>query len=305
MTAVVCGLGLLQPSSRAAANAWTKDDIYPTLCYSDIALPLPAARRLRRGRVAVLPTDPAQEPLEYPVLTGAFMSVAPPWSPTASTARRRGRPQPARSSTSPCSMLVGCALATSWLIARTHRPPALGRRAVRARARACCSTGVRQLGPARRRADRRVGCWRGRAKTGAGRRAARARRSRRSSTRCSCSGRCCCCACGPGSCARSRDAASAAAVAWLVVNLPVYARVAATAGRCSTRCRADRGAGFGSLWYALRPRRATAIPRGRLNAGRRAARSALLLPRGRGARLVAPRRPRLAQLAFLVVAAFA
>jgi uncharacterized membrane protein len=95
--------------------------------------------------------------------------------------------------------------------------------------------------------------------------------------------------------------AGAAVVAWVVVNLPVY--VWAPAGwRQFFVFNADRGADFGSLWYALEQLSPGLVP-DNLNpvlvlfGGALLALIVVLA-------LVAPEPPRLAQLAFLAVAAF-
>jgi hypothetical protein len=68
MTAVVCGAALLE-KQPCRATAWTTTDIYPKLCYSDIAFLYRLRGDLAEGRSPYASTS-GQEPLEYPVLTG-------------------------------------------------------------------------------------------------------------------------------------------------------------------------------------------------------------------------------------------
>jgi uncharacterized membrane protein len=99
--------------------------------------------------------------------------------------------------------------------------------------------------------------------------------------------------------------AGSAAVAWLAVNLPV---ALAAPGGWSTfyRFNAARGADWGSIWYFFETERWPVL--GRLQGGTLNAVSLLLF--GIACVLIgvlalaAPRRPRLAQLSFLTIAAF-
>jgi len=64
---------LLDLSCRA--NNWASPDRYEHLCYSDIP-PLYSLRGFADGLIPYLQTKPGEMPLEYPVITGAFMQVA-------------------------------------------------------------------------------------------------------------------------------------------------------------------------------------------------------------------------------------
>ncbi len=116
MTALVCCFGLLQ-KQPCRANAWTSDDIYPQLCYSDIAF----LYRLRGGVAeghSPYSSDNGAVPLEYPVLTGAFVAAA-----AAATSWLNGSDdETGRSRTFfdiTALMLAACALVTAWAVART------------------------------------------------------------------------------------------------------------------------------------------------------------------------------------------
>jgi uncharacterized membrane protein len=114
LTAIVCGLGLLE-KQPCRATAWTTGNIYPQMCYSDIAF----LYRLRAGLAdghSPYASNAGQQPLEYPVLTGAFMVVAA----RATSLVNGAGDEVSRSRTFfdiTVLMLVACALATTWLIA--------------------------------------------------------------------------------------------------------------------------------------------------------------------------------------------
>jgi uncharacterized membrane protein len=297
MTTLVCALALVQ-KQPCRASAWTNDDIYPKLCYSDIAFLYRLRGDLAEGRSPYASTT-GQEPLEYPVLTGAFMVVAA----RATAVVDGGADEITRSRTFfdiTVLMLVVCALVTTWLIARTagRRPwdaamfalsPALLLTSyVNWDLFAVALTAGFGLLWARRRpglAGVALGlaiaakfyplvllgpllllCLR------AGRLKAFGR------------------------------TVLAAAAAWLVVNLPVW--VAWPSGWASFYLLSrSRTASFGSPWYAF-DRAGWVIPDARLNTV--AMGSFALLCLGVAALvLFAPRRPRLWQVGFLVVAAFA
>ena len=92
LTALVCCLGLLQ-KQPCRANAWTSDDIYPELCYSDIAFLYRLRGGVAEGHSPYSSADGA-EPLEYPVLTGAMVAAAAAVTSLLDGGRRRRRPQP-------------------------------------------------------------------------------------------------------------------------------------------------------------------------------------------------------------------
>ena len=95
--------------------------------------------------------------------------------------------------------------------------------------------------------------------------------------------------------------AATTAVAWLAVNLP-FMLTAPDAWATFYRFSQERGIGFGSPWYALE-RHGLGVPTDLLNLAGSAAFLALCV--GIAALIwCAPRRPRVAQVAFLVVAAF-
>jgi uncharacterized membrane protein len=297
LTALVCSLSLLA-KEPCRANAWTGTNIYPDLCYSDIAFLYQL-----RGDFAHNSSPYAgsgDNALEYPVLTGAFMSAA-----AFATGLVDGDgDQVSRSRTFfdiTVLMLVACALATTYLVAKTagRRPwdaalfalsPGLLLAAyINWDLFAVALTAGFGLAWARRRPVL-AGVLLGLAiaakfyplvlvgpllllclRTGQLRVFGRT--------------------------------AGAAAVAWLVVNLPVM--ILWPSGWSQFyRLSQARGAGFGSPWYAL-DRAGWGIPDGEVlnvvSGG-----SFVLLCLGIAAlALYAPRRPRLWQLGFLVVAAFA
>ena len=74
MSALAYALGyLLDLSCRS--NGWLAPERYEHLCYSDIP-PLYALRGFADGYLPYLQTPPDGQPLEYPVLTGVFMQIA-------------------------------------------------------------------------------------------------------------------------------------------------------------------------------------------------------------------------------------
>jgi uncharacterized membrane protein len=297
LTALVCALSLLA-KEPCRANAWTGTNIYPDLCYSDIAFLYQL-----RGDFADNSSPYAgsgDNALEYPVLTGAFMSTA---AYVTGLVDGEGD-QVSRSRTFfdvTVLMLVACALATTFLLAKTagRRPwdaalfalsPGLLLAAyINWDLFAVALTAGFGLAWARRRpvlAGALLGlaiaakfyplvllgpllllCLR------------------------------------TGQLRVFGRTLAAAVVAWLVVNVPVI--ILWPHGWAQFyRLSQSRGAGFGSPWYAL-DRAGWGIPDGEtlnlVSGG-----SFLLLCLGIAAlALFAPRRPRLWQLGFLVVAAFA
>jgi uncharacterized membrane protein len=302
LTAVVCGLGL-GAKQPCRANAWTKDNIYPDLCYSDIGF----LYRLR-GDFAdnASPyegsSDPsaAITPLEYPVLTGGFMYVAA----RVTSGVNGGADEIGRSRTFfdvTVLMLVACALATVVMIARTNRqrpwdaamfalaPGLFFAGYVNWDLFAVALTAGFGLAWARRRpvlAGVLLGlaiaakfyplvilgpllllCWRS------------------------------------GQLRVFSRTLVAAAVSWLVVNLPVM--ILWPHGWAVFYTMSEtRGAGFGSPWYAL-DRSGWVIPEGKILNAVSGGSFLLLCMLIAALVLFSPRRPRLAQVAFLVVAAFA
>jgi uncharacterized membrane protein len=296
LTALVCCLGLLQ-KQPCRASAWNSDSIYPELCYSDIAFLYRLRGGVAEGHSPYSSADGAV-PLEYPVLTGAMVAAAAgvtSWLAGGSDDIDRSR----TFFDVTVVMLAGCALLATWAIARTagRRPwdamlfavaPGLLLTAyinwdLLPAALTACSL----LAWARRRPGLSgvllglgiaakfyplfllgpflLLCLR------AGRMRAFGRML------------------------------LGAAVAWTVVNLPVALRWPDGWASFYTMSR-TRDASFGSPWYAL-DRSGWVIPSNWLSAV--SAGSFALLCVGIGVlALGAPRRPRVGQLAFLVVAAF-
>jgi uncharacterized membrane protein len=114
-TTIVCGLGLLS-KEPCRSTAWTSNNIYPDLCYSDIAFLYQLRGDFSHNASPYAASG--DKALEYPVLTGAFMSAA-----AAVTGVVDGNgDQVSRSRTFfdvTALMLVICALATTVLVART------------------------------------------------------------------------------------------------------------------------------------------------------------------------------------------
>jgi uncharacterized membrane protein len=297
MTTVVCLGGLIQ-KQPCRASAWTNADMYPKLCYSDIAFLYRGRAGLADGGSPYAVTDD-QEPLEYPVLTGGMMALAARVANAVdSSADEVGRSRTFFDVTA--IMLAGLALATTWLVARTagRRPwdaalfalaPGLLLTAyINWDLLAVALTAGSMLAFARRR-PLLAGLLLGLAIAAkfypvvllgpmlllmvrTGRWAALGRY------------------------------AGGAAVAWLAVNVPVRAAWPDGWSAFYT-LSADRPAGYGSIWYAL-SRSGHAIADDLLN--KVALGSFAVLCLGIAAlALFAPRRPRVGQLAFLVVAAFA
>ncbi|CAB4885136.1 unannotated protein [freshwater metagenome] len=73
-TAVAYGLGFVLDLS-CRKTGWISPERYEHLCYSDIP-PLYSLRGFADGLFPYLQTMPGQNPLEYPVLTGVFMQLA-------------------------------------------------------------------------------------------------------------------------------------------------------------------------------------------------------------------------------------
>jgi len=297
LTALVCGLGLLS-KQPCRSTAWTSDNIYPDMCYSDIAF----LYQLRgdfahNGSPYAGSSDKA---LEYPVLTGAFMSAAA----AVTGILAGGRDQIDRSRTFfdvTALMLVICALATTALLALTAgtrpwdaalfalSPGLLLAAFINWDLFAVALTAGFGLAWARRR-PALAGVLLGLAVAAKFYPLVLL---------------------GPLFllCLRSGQLRTfgrmfaAAVAAWLVVNVPVmilWPRGWAQFYLLSQ----NRGAGFGSPWYALQ-REGWGINDGHvLNVVSGGSFLALCLVIGALA-LFAPRRPRLWQLGFLVVAAFA
>ena len=297
LTALVCGLGLLS-KQPCRSTAWTSDNIYPDLCYSDIAFLYQL-----RGDFAHNGSPYAgsgDNALEYPVLTGAFMSAA-----AAVTGIVDGSgDQIGRSRTFfdvTALMLVVCALATTALLALTagSRPwdaalfalsPGLLLAAfINWDLFAVALTAGFGLAWARRKpvlAGALLGL------------AVAAKFYPLVLL-------------GPVFllCLRSGQLRTfwrtfaAACAAWLVVNIPVMILWPHGWAQFYLLSR-DRGAGFGSLWYALQ-REGWGINDGHVLNQVSGGSFAVLCLIIAALALFAPRRPRLWQLGFLVVAAFA
>jgi uncharacterized membrane protein len=297
LTAVVCGLGL-GAKQPCRASAWTKDNVYPDLCYSDIAM----IYRTRPGFTdnASPYKGPGDEALEYPVLTGAFMSGAA----FVTNAIDSGANDVGKSRTFfdiTVLMLVGCALATTVLIAKTAgrrpwdaalfalSPGMLLASFINWDLFAVALTAGFGLAWARRRpaiAGALLGaaiaakfypivllgplfllCLRG------------------------------------GQLRMYGQMVLAAVSSWLVVNLPIMLTLPAGWARFYVFSK-ERGASFGSPWYALETEGWTIAEGNTVNFLSSGTFICLCLGIAALA-LFARRRPRVGQLAFLVVAAFA
>lgn len=296
LTALVCGLGLLSKQPCRAA-AWTSNNTYPDLCYSDIAFLYQL-----RGDFAHNASPYAasgDKALEYPVLTGAFMSAAAAVTGLVDG----GGDQVSRSRTFfdvTALMLVVCALATTALLALTagRRPwdaalfalsPALLLAAyINWDLFAVALTAGFGLAWARRR-PALAGVLLGLAVAAKFYPLVLL---------------------GPlfllclraGQLRSFGRMLSAGILAWLAVNIPVLLLWPHGWAQFYVLSK-TRGAGFGSPWYAL-DRAGWVIPDGSLNLVSGGSFLVLCLLIG-GLAVFAPRRPRLWQLGFLVVAAFA
>jgi uncharacterized membrane protein len=121
VVALACCVGFAQ--KQPCRNDAFTHDMYPKLCYTDIA-PLYVGRGFDRGAAPYVNTDPDQR-LEYPVLTGLFMQVAAIVDrklvsgdrndPAVATARLQ------RFFDVNAFMLAACAIAAAWFVALTHR----------------------------------------------------------------------------------------------------------------------------------------------------------------------------------------
>jgi uncharacterized membrane protein len=297
VTAVVCSFGLIS-KQPCRATAWNSGSVYPDLCYSDVAY----MYRLR-GDLAEAGSpysiSSGRQALEYPVLSGGMMYVAAVVTNVVdSSANLIDRSRTFFDITA--LLLVACALATTWLIARTagRRPwdamffalsPGLLLTAfINWDLFAVMLTAGFGLAWARRRpvlAGTLLGlaiaakfypvvllgpllllCLRA------------------------------------GKMKAFTQSALAAAVIWIVVNLPVRLLWPSGWGVFYDMSR-TRGEGFGSIWFALQ-RSGWGLPPGLLNTTASGVFGLLCV----GIAILAfkaPRRPRLWQLGFLVVAAFA
>ncbi len=117
LTTLVCALGLLA-KQPCRAEAWTGDGIYPHLCYSDIAFLYRSRGDLVNGGSPYSSPDVDHPALEYPVLSGAVIAVVG-W---ITHVVQGDQDEVDRSRTFfdlTVLLLAACALATTWLIART------------------------------------------------------------------------------------------------------------------------------------------------------------------------------------------
>lgn len=115
LTGLACALALLQ-KAPCRSDGWTDGGMYPQLCYSDIAL-LYSARGLADGLPLYEPSA-GHDALEYPVLTGMVMAAS-----ARVTNLLNGDAAPVDRGRTffdvTVLVLTACALATTWLIART------------------------------------------------------------------------------------------------------------------------------------------------------------------------------------------
>lgn len=288
------GIGYLSKAPCHGADGFDSGVQYTQVCYSDIAY-LYELRGFANGYLPYVQTDPNGQPLEYPVLTGAFMQVASwltgtegseslralrfyDWNVlmlgaallvavacTALTVQRRPWDAallalaPSVALTSVINWdLLAVALTAGFMLAWARRRPVLAG-VLLGLAISAKFYPVLLLGPLL------LVCWRSRQWPAFGR-----------------------CAAGT-------------VVSWVAVNLPVYL-ANPTGWLYFYRFSADRGEDWGSIWYAMSVW-GRGVPAPALNA---VALALLVLCCAVIAVLSwwAPSTPRLAQLAFLVVAAF-
>ncbi len=114
LAAFACILGFLQKAPCRAD--YFAENVYPRLCYTDIA-PLYDGRGFAQGALPYVDTGdwPA---LEYPVLTGAFMTVAAWLTDALGSADVPGY---VTFFDVNVVMLAACALLAVWFVASTHR----------------------------------------------------------------------------------------------------------------------------------------------------------------------------------------
>jgi uncharacterized membrane protein len=114
LMAVACILGFAQKAPCRAS--YFAENVYPRLCYTDIA-PLYGDRGFDQGALPYVDTGD-WEPLEYPVLTGAFMTVASWISHLLDSPEVPGY---IRFFDVNVVLLSVCALIACWFVSRTHR----------------------------------------------------------------------------------------------------------------------------------------------------------------------------------------
>jgi uncharacterized membrane protein len=288
LTLLTLALAWLQ-KSPCQDGAWTEGRQYTHLCYSDV-IPLYYTERLNEGAIPYV-----DHPVEYPVLTGAFMGVAAWLSDrlpvenavqsyynvtalllaicmlvvTWSTFRLAGRRRWDAAIVALSPLLIVHAF-TNWdLLAVALAGAAMvawqGRRAGLAGVLLGLGTAAK-LYPALFFIPLLALCWRSRQLPAFGR------------------------------------AALGAAIAWSVVNLPIAALWPESWLRFLELNR-ERPADFDSLWYGLAQVVGGDDPAPKVN-GVAAVAVLLALAAVFALGVLAPRRPRLPQLLFLVVAAF-
>ena len=297
LTTLICALGLLA-KQPCRAEAWTGDGIYPHLCYSDIAFLYRSRGDVVNGGSPYSSPDVNHQALEYPVLSGLVIGVVG-WVTHVVAGDQDETDRSRTFFDLTVLILAACALASTWLIARTagRRPwdaamfavaPSLLLAAyINWDLPAVALTAGFGLAWARRRpwlAGVLLGlaiaakfyplvllgplfllCFRS------------------------------------GQLRPFARVLAATAASWFVVNLPV--RLLWPDGwRSFYTLSQNREAGFGSPWYAL-DRSGFYIPQDSLNSIALGLFVVLCLGIA-GLALFAPRRPRLWQLGFLVVAAF-
>ncbi|MEP6463607.1 MAG: glycosyltransferase 87 family protein [Frankiaceae bacterium] len=295
LTAVTCLLGWVQ-KSPCRTHPWTHEYQYTRMCYSD-TFALYYAEKLADGKTPYVDT-----PVEYPVLLGAAMGVTAKvvaWTPVGGRGQRyfdlnallltaaamvvaamtwalAGRRRPwdaALFAAAPVLVfnaftnwdLIAAALAAAGLWAWARRRPIL--------AGVLVGIGTAtKLYPALLLLPLLALCLR--------------ERQLREWFR----------------------AAAAAVIAWLIIDVPVWLTYPRNFGRFWSLNR-NRGADWNSIWLALEHARgrpldpAGAVPPDRLNLAFAAA-TLLVILGVIALALLAPRRPRVASLAFLLVAGF-
>ncbi|MDP9398418.1 MAG: glycosyltransferase 87 family protein [Actinomycetota bacterium] len=295
LTFLAAGLGVLaKEHCRAAAWSRPDPDQYVHQCYSDIPL-LYSGRGLDQGVVPYVDDVPEEQAIEYPVLTGAVMGVTAALVPGAAEGGERARwyfdLNVLLLAVAAAVTVVATARTVPWrpwdaaLVALA--PGTILAGTINWDLHAVALTALALLAWARRRPG-----WAG---------VALGLATAAKFYPVLLLGPLLLLALRTGRWRAAGLAVLTAAGAWLAVNVPVML-LNAENWSLFYRFSSDRPAGFGSIWYALQLR-GLGVPPAALNAAWQALFAACCLGIAVLA-LAAPRRPRLASLAFLTVAAF-
>lgn len=117
LTTLVCALGLLA-KQPCRAEAWTGDGIYPHLCYSDIAFLYRSRGEVDTGGSPYASPDATHEALEYPVGSGLVIGIVG-WVTHVVAGDQNDTDRSRTFFDLTVLLLAACALASTWLIART------------------------------------------------------------------------------------------------------------------------------------------------------------------------------------------